>query len=107
VNRIQSWKSAPQYLHLIRIEESCVAIRARTRRMSSEASPASTRDVGRTLVQLRILKLQEAALSGGLVEMVGMAAGTSGPRDEVVRSSFGHALLTVRIRVPTALPLSA
>ena len=60
-----------------------------------------------TLLQLRIFKVQEAPLSDGLIEMVGTAAGTSPPPDELLRSSFGHASLTVRARVPTTLPASA
>jgi len=60
-----------------------------------------------TLLQLRIFKVQEVPLSSGLIKMAGLAAGTPPPPDELVRSSCGHASLTVRGHVPTALPLSA
>ena len=56
------------------------------------------------LLQLRVFKVHDAPLSGGLVKMAGTAAGTSAPPDELVRSSCGHASLTMRLWVPISFP---
>ena len=59
-----------------------------------------------TLLQLCVFKVHEASLSGGWVKMAGRRRGSGAP-DGLVRCSCGHASLTVRVHVPTALPLSA
>lgn len=50
----------------------------------------------KALLQLRVFKVHDAPLSGALVKMAGTAAGTPAPPDELVRSSCGHASLTMR-----------